>query len=501
MKNVLCILLVIACLVGMTTASLAIPFASEIRASKTQMIYGNDSVSISYFLNQSADSVKIQIVEVTSGTVTASFSAPATKGAKSIFWNGSIDNASGSKVTSGNFAIKVRAFSAGKGSWQEISSNLSNNSAITTGVSVYTTLFAGYPPRGLIVDNDTASPYFGHVYVTISGCSSPIFNKGVLRYWPDLSSYSNEDDYIIYSTSSTGLWDPTPGTGNASPWAIAIAPDHELWFGAQPATPTGGNGMWLGRGLPTDLMPTSVDSLAQSNNPRAVAITGTGANRVLWWAQGAVFDNCSIGNNTNIDGGLVVNTVVSSGLYARQIRFDDAGNMYTIIRSASAGSTMIYRWNAAQVNNAANYPLSLSSAAWQISLCGDVVGTRGNGLAIAHGDLTNLSDDSIFIISMGDPTTKGIYFLGTSGTATKTGNIDTSSKTFDVPELASTSASGIDIAADYVGNLYFLNASYEVLRAYTPPGASDITIPANSSQNITIQTHVTSTPIFNDLTE
>lgn len=453
--------------------ALAIPYASQLDVASPI-----NPTSFKYFLNHSADSAIIIIKDVATDSVAATFAGTANARENIVNWDGTDNNSGGAPVPPGTYKWEVRVFHSGFTTWTEYASNKTQENPNS---AIYVTLPTGYPGRGVATDCNPANESYGLIYVCMSPTLAGGAGKGILRFNPDLSLYS---DTTLILDSPTGVWDPNPVTANQVPWGIDVAEDGELWIGGQPVNAD--PGLELARGTWNGTTPIDVDvNHPGVGLPRGVEIQGTGSNRVLYWTEGNYINRVAIGNNLNMSG-LTVETVVNVGIYSRHVRFDSAGNMYWLTRVvASAGTTYLYRWDANLVANGP-FPLDTTSASWIVAIT-SVEGTRGNGLVVAQNNPSDPNDDEIYVLLMGTAAEKGIYKVGTSGTSSLNTTLTTESRIIIPPERATTSATSFDLTVDRVGNLIYNSGSTdEAIRAYSPPGPSDVVTPAPDSKQFTI---------------
>jgi hypothetical protein len=462
-------IIVITFLVLVTCISsvFAIPYASQLNRDSSTI-----PTWFGYFLNQAADSALIIIKDVSTDSVAASFTGTASVGQHQISWDGTNNNAGGAPIPPGTYKFEVRVIYSGFSAWTEYASN---KTAANTQPAIYATLPTGYPGRGIANDSNPANETYGLVYATQAPTAS-LTGHGILRFNPDLSLYAGVD--LVLNTPD-GVWD-TPGAASA-PWGVKVADDGELWICGQPTL-----GLELARGQWNGTTPVDVDvDSPDVGLPRGLAIQGTGAGRVLYWAEGGLVKRVAIGTNTDMTG-LSVDTVVSSTIYSRHVCFDDGGNMYWLARSpTSTDVSYLFRWNASQVAGGP-FPLDTTSATWVVTLT-STAGTRANGLTIVHNDSANLNDDDIYILIMGTLAEKGIYKVGVSGTGSNFITLTGTDIVVIPAEINTTSATSFDLTSDKVGNLIYASGSNEeAVRGYSPPGASDKITPAPTAKQFSI---------------
>lgn len=176
--------------------ALATPYASGLT---------NDAGNISFRLNESADNVKIVSA---GGTVTNDLGALAA--GVHTFPLG----------ISGVYQIEVfKASAAG------FATAIAPNRGAVLQISTDANLLRFNNPRGLVVNNDPASPYFGRVYVANSSATnSPrAVGDGIYVLNPDMTDALGQGD-----TALTGGLDFTQNQ-NASPYRLTIGRDNNLY--------------------------------------------------------------------------------------------------------------------------------------------------------------------------------------------------------------------------------------------------------------------------------
>jgi Calx-beta domain-containing protein len=178
-------------------AARATPYASGLT---------NDGANISFRLNESADNVKIVSA---AGTVTNDLGALAA-GAHTFPLG-----------ISGVYQVEVfKASAAG------FATAIAPNRGAVLQISTDANLLRFNNPRGLAVNNNPASPYFGRVYVANSSATnSPrAVGDGIYVLNPDMTDALGQGD-----TALTGGLDFTQNQ-NASPYRLTIGRDNNLYI-------------------------------------------------------------------------------------------------------------------------------------------------------------------------------------------------------------------------------------------------------------------------------
>jgi len=171
------------------------------------------NLEIAYRLNEPCTSVDIQIVGPLPATTIATTLVGTTAfGANTVSWNWD----SGNALPTGSYAVQVVASDAlGHSSWTQIS-----NDATST--------LQYYGPRGMKVNKNQGSPYFGLTYISqsyngVTTSSGRPNTKGIYAVYPDGS-----DPFSIGTVALTG------GAGWAasanSPYEVFVGPDDKVWI-------------------------------------------------------------------------------------------------------------------------------------------------------------------------------------------------------------------------------------------------------------------------------
>jgi len=223
---------------------------------KAELVVGTQ-YKFTYSLNANAVSGSINIIS--DGGKTVSLPAPGesvlTKGTHEV----TIDL---NEFVSGNYTWSVTATGAATGT-----------EPVSVAIDAPLTLAA---PRGLAIDNDFESPYFGRIYATSSGTGQ----KGV--YVLD-AAFSNPSS--VYTTG----WSDSP----ASPLRLTVGPDHLVYITDWSDNPTSGVYVW-DPAIPTNnavpVFGGTVDASGIAKEGETVIhgsvshcyVEGAGANRKLY---------------------------------------------------------------------------------------------------------------------------------------------------------------------------------------------------------------------------
>src|ERR1035438_8073804 len=263
--------LVLALITG-TPSAQANVFASNVKingsVTNNIAVAQGKSVNISYILNEPASTgVTVKILSGANTVRTISLaggSAGTTRGTNIVVWDGKND--SKVNVPGGNYAVSITAASPGYG-----------GGTITSDDNNYGDYV--WEARGIAVNRNTNSPYYGRVFVGNSvDNSTQVFNPlfgdylGIQKLNAD-GSYADEGGF------STGgiVW----SGGGFAPWKIRVADDDNVYIED-----------WSGNGDIYRFDPVitsnsmlhvfSADNNAVTNNLSGMAIVGGGTNTQIW---------------------------------------------------------------------------------------------------------------------------------------------------------------------------------------------------------------------------
>jgi hypothetical protein len=172
---------------GLASVALAVPYASSLK---------NQGGVISFILNEPADNVKL----VYNGTTTVDLGALP----KGLF--------STNLAVSGTFKVAVSRNAAG--GWVQTSSDTNNTSKYNS-------------PRGLAINRNPKSPYFGRVYVANSAAGSSLgrtLGDGIYLLNADQSDAVGQGD-----TALTAGLNFTTG-GASSPYRVKVGEDDNVYI-------------------------------------------------------------------------------------------------------------------------------------------------------------------------------------------------------------------------------------------------------------------------------
>jgi hypothetical protein len=433
-------LIMSAMLLVFPAAAFANVFAAHLAVSDSLYDPTGGDLEITYRLNEAATSVTIEIfAESAPSTPVRTLTGGTAQGLNTVNWDGTDGS---TQVPDGNYSFRVIADdTVGHTSWEQINDTASDLQQHF------------YGPRGIAVQTDQTSPYFGTIYVcegypgaTASGRTT---TGGIYAVGNDGSDIFGQGDTAFNGASSDNTYRCT------------LSEDGDLYIADWSDTTSG---VWRAPGnllgsWPAVLTEANRDGTGVCDNHgsvNSVMVLGIGASRELLTRDedfstgledpGSVL-SYAIGNTTSYagspsvvvnDGGLTVNS--AAACFVQDSNGDWWLSQYRW--TPASGSPHLWRMNA--LTGLVDYN-SFDA--------GTLVGTaEGYG-----GMCINPAGDTIYISGFG---TAGITI-------------------FDIPTLSvnsviDTQTMGIndnnrEPALDAAGNLVFGNSFMELLYALSPP--------------------------------
>jgi hypothetical protein len=429
-------------------------YATDIRINGSMnagVIIPGSQVTVSYILNENASLG--MFVKVIAGTnvvwtnAMAGGSAGTMVGSNSFVWNGT--NNAGGQVSPGVYQVSITAASAGYLTWTNITDDGPNFYAPT--------------PRGIDVNKNTNSPYYGRVFVS---ATSPVW--GIFKCNAD-GSPADEGGF-----SSGGLpWGTgqPQGASHYGPWKIAIGGDDTVYI-----DDLTGSGLVYGFDETIETNGYS-DALREDNYPPAdpssylggLYVTGTGTNAYIWMTDVQTATTSAgilrwelTSNDVTVsnDPGTVVVPVIPGGalnLAPYDVAVDTNGCIYTM--------QMVQTNNLPPTNAVMCFPpyagIPETNPLWTVGF--DPTLYNASGIAVDQ----TATYVAVAIRGKGfDPeypgtgllnlyyATNGVFFINLDQTG---GDQYT------------------DVAWDNAGNLYALDDAAQVWRVYSPPGTNQAT--------------------------
>ncbi len=179
--------------------------------------FQGSSVNISFILNEAATAgTTINILSGTNIIRTLNFSsgsAGTLQGLNTVSWDG---KAGGTNVPLGSYGVSITAAANGYTNWTQISSDANPGNYV-------------WAPRGVAVDVNTNSPFYGRILVgnATTGpnpTTVPGDKLGIVKLNAD-ASFADEGPF---STGGYNFTDDGAGSPD-SPWRIRTAPDDRIY--------------------------------------------------------------------------------------------------------------------------------------------------------------------------------------------------------------------------------------------------------------------------------
>ncbi|EEF61309.1 FlgD immunoglobulin-like domain containing protein [Pedosphaera parvula] len=447
------------------------------------------NVSISYILNEPASGgVAVRIL---SGNTTvrvinvAAGSAGTLRGANNMVWDGK--DGVGANVPGGTYTVSITAASTGYTNWTQITDDTNIGNAV-------------FSCRGLDVNKNTNSPYYGRVFVGNAGVgpgypSVVADTPGIQKLNAD-SSPADEGGFADGGYAWVG--------DGYSPWRIKIGADDKVYV-----EHWSGNGnifAWdqqLSAGSMQNIMrddnnptpepappvgPVNYQGLIRPSTPQGnlggFFVTGSGTNNQVWMSDNNTGGWGIMHWNAQADGTLAVGlspdiavrataahfAITNSDLddSAFDVALDNAGNIYVAQQPWNNDQFKIFKFSPYT-------GVSLTNAIWK---AGDTLTNDAN-------DVTSIAVNpagTLVAVSLG--TDQQVQVLdGNTGT--------------NVVSLSADGHAQMAVAWDNAGNLYNafdgLAGSEGNWRAFSPPGA-------NQATTVAIEKVVVNAPVLPHIT-
>jgi hypothetical protein len=436
-------------------------YATDIRLNASQnagVIVPGGKVTITYILNDDADAGLT--ARIFSGTnVIKTIPVPGGSigsrvGLNSLVWGGT--NESGAQVSPGIYTVSITAASRGYDDWTAITDDDTN--------------FYAPGPRGIDVNRNANSPYYGRVFVgcTVAPAASPWIGVladaegfGILK----CNSDGSPADEGGFSTGGLTWGDGTGVNSYYSPWKIAVAANDKVYINDF-------SGYGLVYAFDETVSTNFQEALTSDNYPYSapylsgLCATGSATNGAIWMADLNPGQSAGIvqwqlladGTVSTNDFGTVICPATNMSplsMAPYDLAIDTNGIVYTIQQvSTNLGIVPIMSF-------AAYAGMPETNALW-------TAGTGDTNLIYDYGIAVDQSAKYVAIASRGggDPeqgASGGLYLYHASNGSFFTNLDQTGGDQYT------------DVAWDNVGNLYALDTFANVWRAYSPPGSNQAT--------------------------
>ncbi len=385
---------------------------------------------LSFFLNDSASVVTVDVIDVSTGASVATIDAgglPA--GENSVNWDGT-GSANGKQYI---FEITAEQPNASMTDWSVFFDS--------GDIDIFS--------RGCDVVTDMASPLFGLFFTPNNG--GPL-GKGIAIYNPD-GSFHNP--FLVARDISSG---GTIDWGGGDPMFSGVFDDEERFYVSS---------INFGeiRRLNTDSTITTV--ITGLINPKGLFLVGSGAEKVLYICDDSTVVRAAIGNADVFTGSPELVGKFSNGL-PRNIAIDDDGAMYLSFRDNNDLASNALGMN--KYNISGTLPVTDGDADWFLSAN---ITFRIANLLIDHGADPNTSNDDILYYStrVGD----GSFDDGLWRVDDVNFPFPTVSNLIDERDLYGNDDSAnindrTAIALDAAGNIIMMENSNEHIFFLSPPG-------------------------------
>ncbi len=402
--------------------------------------------TLSYVLNENASAgVSVQVWETGGGVVYSENLGSQNKGAHSWTWNGT--GGKGGK----SYTVKVVASSSGYSAWTKTSTD-----------GGLTNFFA---PKGVAVNQNQNSQYFGRVYVSngAAGTSTRATQDGIYMLNADLSDAIGQGN-----TAKAGGMTWSTATAN-TPYRIEVGPDNKVYVcGYGDAQ----SGLWMADADFSSAKAVLDNTGANGSGLNAThgsisgfVVEGTGASRKIYTMDEDF--GASIGNILyyNIGNSSVFTGAPSGKLYDDTAAGDRIANANDDIIHAKDGT-----WWVSQVRtgNAGDTLMSLM----QIS---------ADGKSVLWSSVSKLAADASTdplrrAIGIGYDSLHDLIAVTTYDSG-KVLLFNATSKTIvsTLTPSTTTSVSTGDVTFDAAGNVYVVDAFNHQLWTYSPSGANSYT--------------------------
>jgi hypothetical protein len=431
---------------------------------------GNNGVSITYILNEAATGgVKLQVKAGTNTvrTIALTNGSPGTlRGTNLVVWDGKDDGSNA--IPNGSYSISVTASAMGHNEWTQISDDQNAGNYV-------------WDPRGIAINKNTNSPYYGRVFVgNAQAGPNPAGKPGSRVGFQKLNADGSPAAEGIFST---GGWH---WAGDEfSPWKIEVSEDDVVYVGDFTAKTVLRFDQTLATNslravLRPDNWPASEVALS------GPCVTGSGTNTQIWMTDARTPGIGILRWNLSTNGVVATNdtgsTIVQAGPgsdyhgFSYDVAVDGSNRIYaTQYRVAPDDSDFrLLRFPAYHESDNPE-----TTADWQIGSHDD---SMGGAHGIAVDPATNyfaVAFQGVFVPPFGPFASSSIRVFSLNDGASVASPTPTLSGPYDFR----------DVAWDNVGNLYALESANSLWMVFSPPGTNEATTVAVANVTVGSTTH------------
>ncbi len=386
---------------------------------------------ISFFLNDDASAVTVEIVDANSGSTVAQIDGGAmSRGLNSVEWDGT------GAVTNGQYLLRVTAE-------QPNASETEWTLFFDSGdIDIFT--------RGVAVVTEQSDPNFGLIFTSNDG--GPL-GTGINIYNPDGSFH---DPFLVAADVTSG---GTVNYGSDAPLFAALDWQGRLWVSLK----DNGEVMRINRDFSTQVV------ISGLSFPTGLFLEGRGDDFTLYVAANNQVLRGNIGTADVFDAANMEVVAEFSTFFPRQIMLDDDGAMYVTLRASAADLGSEGR-GIRKYDISGTLPVTDNDALWFL---GEDKTFIANDLLLDRGADPNTSTDDI------------LYYCTRAGSANDQDGIwriddlnsffpDTvrimTEETFYNGDISANVNARATLDFDAAGNIIFMENSNEHVFFISPPG-------------------------------
>jgi hypothetical protein len=424
------------------------------------------SVIISYILNEPASGgVKVKILSGSTPVRNLSFEGGGVgtaRGTNVVTWDGKTDG--GTNAPWGDYKVSITAAATGYSGWTKITDDNSLGSY-------------SWEARGIAVDRNTNSPYYGRVFVGNSSLG-PNGGLGDLLGFQKLNadgSYADEGGFSDGGVAWSG--------GTSAPWRIRVSEDDQVYV--QDYHAAGDIYRFDPKITSTSMVHVFAPPTDQSSGRwSGFCVVGKGSNTVLWGSDARISGSVGISKfamkpDGTFDPSAGINVVKLGGTpglddFPFAVDVDKAGAIYTLQQHFNQGDSSTWAFRFPAYDPATNGAVPEATAQWVAGPGNDYCG----GFGIAADPTGTYVAACFWGYDMAPPLgryTNGNIKILHAGTGTVVTNLDIG---IDYPNTwTDDPAHHMDTDCDWdaVGNLYYLDDWGICWRAFSPPGTNQAT--------------------------